>query len=95
MPTTTVSEPNPTIPIKAFDELTELCLKHDWIMVKKNNELIYKSNKTRLMFRFFKDIIEVSIPLRTGELNYKTEFDSYFKAIEYGINSFKYYINTK
>ena len=64
-------------------------------MIEKNNELIYKSNKTRLMFRFFKDKIEVSIPLRTGEMNYKTEFDSYFKAIEYGINSFKYYINTK
>jgi hypothetical protein len=94
MPATTVSESHTTIPIKAFDELTELCLKHNWVMVEKKNELSYKSDKTRLMFRFFKDKIEVSIPLKTGEMNYKTEFDSYFKAIEYGINSFKYYMYT-
>tara|TARA_B100000900_G_C19977690_1_gene472441 strand:+ start:175 stop:462 length:288 start_codon:yes stop_codon:yes gene_type:complete len=95
MPTTTVSKPNTTIPIKAFDELTQLCLKHNWTLVEKNNELIYKLNKNRLTFRFFEDNIEVSIPLTNGEMNYKTKFDSYFKAIEYGIDSFKYYIDTK
>ena len=64
-------------------------------MVEKNNELIYKFDKIRLTFRFFEDNIEVSIPLTTGKMNYKTNFDSYFKAVEYGIDSFKYYIDTK
>jgi len=84
---------NLSIPLNAFEELTSLCTKHNWTMINKTNELIYKYEKKELIFRFFKDKIEISIPLNNGDMNYTTKFDNYYNAIEYGIHSFKYYID--
>ena len=80
------------IPTHIFTDLTELATKHNWIKTEKNNELIYtkiiNNKKKEFIFRFFKDRIEASIPLKSTEANYCTKLITYFEAVEYGIHSF-------
>ena len=80
------------IPLKAFEDISEICNEHNWRMVQRQNELIYKHCDKELIYRFFPNEIQVSIPLRTSDLNYMTRFKSYFDAVEYGIQSLNYYL---
>lgn len=77
---------------KPFEELDELAKNCNWSINKTQNELVYKSkNNKKLIFRFYSNYIEVSIPLKESNINYYTKIDSYFEAIEYGVQSFKYF----
>jgi len=79
------------IPLKAFEDISEICNEHNWRMVQRQNELIYKHCDKELIFRFYPTEIHVSIPLKTSDMNYVTKFTSYFDAVEYGIQSLKFY----
>lgn len=79
---------------KPFEELNQLAKQCGWSIFITSNQLKYKSkDEKELIFRIYSNYIEVSIPLKESKMNYYTKIESYFDAIEYGIQSFKYYNN--
>ena len=73
-----------SIPDTVFDDFTEKVFKAGWTKKTIKNEIIFNKKGKELIFRFFNNKIEVSIPLKESDENYVTSFTSYFQAIEYG-----------
>lgn len=67
-----------------FNDFTLFASEKGWEKKYNKNEIIFYKNDKELIFIILNDKIEVSIPLKTSESNYRTYFTGYFEAIEYG-----------
>ena len=84
--------------LNELEELNEYFIKLDWefSFTLKNNKIIHKytKNNDNIIINFNKlDSINISIPIIIGDyrVNYNTNFESFYMAIEYIYNHLDYY----
>jgi len=77
-----------------LNEVTPKFQENSWQFIKQNNNLCQFSKNTKeFQISVLKHEIEVQVPLKECDSNYKTNFDDYFSATEYLMRHLNYQEN--